>query len=161
MSNYYATQRPDRGYQFYGSFEGLTEAMAHFGITPDTPGEVYWWSDEDCGDGPGWGPRPEWSARPEWNFMGDSNLGVRLGSISFAPLQAWMRWDGAVIVYKSCEQWHDPRKFVALEAPGLETYPSLQAAGEKHEFVRRIIAASAPAPEEPEENNQSAERPGN
>ena len=135
MSNYYATQRPDRGYQFYGSFEGLTEAMAHFGITPNTPDEVHWWSDEDCGDGPGWGPKPEWA------YLGDSNLGE--GTISVEPLQ------------------DDPRKFVALEAPGLETYPSLQAADEMREFVRRILAALAPASEDSGEDAQGAERPRN
>lgn len=159
MSNYYATQRPERGFQFKGSFESLTDAMEHFGITPDTPGEIHWWSDEDCGDGPGWGDPPDWTMQPEWDFLGDSNLGE--STISFEPLQAWMRWDGAVIIYNSCEQWHDPRKFVALEAPGLETYPSLQAAGEKREFVRRILAALAPASEDSGEDAQGAERPRN
>lgn len=97
--------------------------------------------------------------QPEWDFLGDSNLGE--STISFESLQAWMRWDGAVIIYNSCEQLHDPRKFVALEAPGLETYPSLQAAGENREFVRRIMASLAPASEDSGEDVQSVERPRN
>jgi hypothetical protein len=134
MPNYYATTKPHIGYHLMGSFEDFTEAVFSFGCSVPEDTCITWWSDEDCGEGPGWGEKPAWTNQPEWSWLGDSNVGER--DISFAPLELWERGDGLVVVYNPCEN-NSPRKFEALYQC-TETYPSLDAAANARGFVRNI-----------------------
>lgn len=66
-------------------------------------------------------------------YLCDSNYGER--DVSFAPLRAFVREDGAVVVFNPC----------CDDSPetASEVYASLEEAAESRDFIRRFAAESA------------------